>query len=608
MIRLLKLNSIRSRMLSGFLFLTLLIICVAAVSIYMLDRTNRIISLRSRISQLEITTLSLLKNDNDFFDLETINLSYFETRESAYLEKRDSLKSLIDQSTHEIIAQSKNGIVASLHQIDSALNRYNQKFQLLESLLYQKGFKDYGLEGQMRYHAHKLEEPHYQLDLYKVLSLRRNEKDFFLRHELVYIQNVNQIAHDFIDELRKNEAAQRMALFHLEQYIQRFNELAEIQIQIGLNSKDGLRSELNILSDHLAQSYFSLSKYSDEVSIAAQMKVRVFFLLVVAGAVVFSLISGYWISKRLSYPIAKLSKIMSNVVGSKKYAYSSLSIESAAEEINTLTQSFTLLIRETEAQMNKVKSKSRQLKGRNLELKKLNRELDSFIYSTAHDLRSPLTSLLGLLNIMKYDNQQESLKPHMQMMENAIYRMEDFIDQIVGYSKNKRLAVQTSSIDFSQLLAEVFDSHQFVPGAALIRHQIDVKQKTPFYSDRARLLIIFNNLISNAIRYADFTKAEPFIRVHIAIEQEEATISFADNGIGIGPEHVDKIFNMFYRASTSSKGSGLGLFIFKETIMKLRGLVSVESKLGEGTSFFIQLPNLQSTMQEQLSLPLEVSV
>ncbi|MFY8036007.1 MAG: sensor histidine kinase [Cyclobacteriaceae bacterium] len=608
MIRLLKLNSIRSRMLSGFLFLTLLIICVAAVSIYMLDRTNRIISLRSRISQLEITTLSLLKNDNDFFDLETINLSYFETRESAYLEKRDSLKNLIDRSTDEIIAQSKNGIVASLHQIDSALDEYNQKFQLLESLLYQKGFKDYGLEGQMRYHAHKLEEPHYQLDLYKVLSLRRNEKDFFLRHELAYIQNVNQIAHDFINELRQNEAAQRMALFHLEQYIQRFNELAEIQIQIGLSSKDGLRSELNVLSDHLAQSYFSLSKYSDEVSIAAQMKVRVFFLLVVAGAVVFSLISGYWISKRLSYPIAKLSKIMSNVVGSKKYAYSSLSIESAAEEINTLTQSFTLLIRETEAQMNKVKSKSRQLKGRNLELKKLNRELDSFIYSTAHDLRSPLTSLLGLLNIMKYDNQQESLKPHMQMMENAIYRMEDFIDQIVGYSKNKRLAVQTSSIDFSQLLAEVFDSHQFVPGAALIRHQIDVKQKTPFYSDRARLLIIFNNLISNAIRYADFTKAEPFIRVHIAIEQEEATISFADNGIGIGPEHVDKIFNMFYRASTSSKGSGLGLFIFKETIMKLRGLVSVESKLGEGTSFFIQLPNLQSTMQEQLSLPLEVSV
>jgi len=608
MIQLLKLNSIRSRMLSGFLFLTLLIICVAAVSIYMLDRTNRIIAIHTRISQLEINTLSLLKNDNDFFDLETINQKYFETHESSYLKKRDSLRKLIVRGTTDIMTQSKNSIVISLQQIDSLLNQYNSKFELLENLLYQKGFKDFGLEGQMRFHAHKLEEAEFHLDLYKVLSLRRNEKDFFLRHEVAYIQNVNQIAYQFINDLQKDESFNRVALYHLQQYIEYFNKLADIQIQIGLSSKDGLRANLNTLSDQLAQSYFSLSKYSDEVSSAAQMQVRIFFLLVVTGAVIFSLVSGYWISKRLSSPIAKLSKVMSTVVHTKKYNYPAFSIESAAEEINTLTKSFTLLIQETEAQMNVIKSKSRQLKGRNLELKKLNRELDSFIYSTAHDLRSPLTSLLGLLNIIKYENHQENIKPHFEMMENSIYRMEDFIEQIVGYSKNKRLVIQPTKINFELLLSEVFNNHQFVPGASSIKHFIEVKQKTAYFSDRGRILIVFNNLISNAIRYADFSKSEPIVRIQVVVESTEVSISFVDNGIGISPEHLDKIFNMFYRANTTSKGSGLGLFIFKETITKLRGHVSVESTLGVGTRFFIKLPNLNISMSEQMEIPLAAHV
>jgi signal transduction histidine kinase len=117
---------------------------------------------------------------------------------------------------------------------------------------------------------------------------------------------------------------------------------------------------------------------------------------------------------------------------------------------------------------------------------------------------------------------------------------------------------------------------------------------------------VFNNLISNAVRYADFSKADPFVRVQLAVDASEVTISFIDNGIGIGPEHVDKIFNMFYRGNASSKGSGLGLFIFKETIMKLRGHVSVESTLGVGTKFFIQLPNMISGVNEQMEIPLTV--
>jgi signal transduction histidine kinase len=606
MIKFLRLNSIRSRMLSGFLFLTLLIISIAIVSLFILNRTNRIAGIHAQISQLQIGTLSLIKTDNDFFDLEVINSHYFKTHESLYLEKRDSLMLHIHTGVDYIYQESKNGVIEGLQTIDSLLLVYNSKFKQLEGLLFKKGFKDFGLEGQMRVHAHKLEEPQYGMDRIMILTLRRNEKDFFLRHETAYVNTLNQLVNQLILDAsgRPLSKSSKEAIVHLREYQRIFNELAAIQIQIGLSSNDGLRNELNQLSTQLSNKYYALSNYSYDVSKEAQTRARVIFISIVFGAVVFSLISGYWISKRLSSPIAKLSNLMSNVMSDKKKVKLNLTLNNAADEINTLTKSFVHLMGQTNGQLKEIKSKSLLVRRKNKELKKLNNELDSFLYSTAHDLRSPLSSLLGLINIMQHENKQGDLKEYLSMMEGSIHRMDDFIAQIVGYSKNKRLELMPEKIDLYSLIAEIFESHRFVQGASQIDHLVDIKGTTPFCSDRGRVMVLFNNLISNAVRYADLKKEKSFIRIHVVVERGEVTIEFGDNGQGIAEEHVGKIFNMFYRANTGSKGSGLGLFIFKETISRLKGLVSVESELDVGTKFFIRLPNLYTThsMQQELQL------
>jgi signal transduction histidine kinase len=94
------------------------------------------------------------------------------------------------------------------------------------------------------------------------------------------------------------------------------------------------------------------------------------------------------------------------------------------------------------------------------------------------------------------------------------------------------------------------------------------------------------------------------IRLLVTINPEEALIEFTDNGIGIDEEHVGNIFEMFYRANTNSKGSGLGLFIFRETIRRMKGQATVESRIDQGTKFFIRLPNLPDPVliQQQLEL------
>lgn len=578
-------------MLLGFLFLTLLIVCVAMGSLFFLDRTNQIAGIHSQISQLEIATLSLIKVDNDFFDLETINSSYFETHESDFFRKRDSLKAKISSGTAYIYSESKNGVIDSLSKIDTIFRQYDEKFLQLEELVFRKGFKDYGLEGQMRFHAHKLEEHEYRMDMLSLLTLRRNEKDFFLRHDLNYAKSLNQLASDLLVELRADPIRNSQAIFHLIEYLRFFNELVEVQVQIGLSSYAGLRNELNELSNLLTGRYVTLALYSYDASNNAQIRARLFYTGIVLGAIFFSLFSGYWISKRLSEPIAQLSRTIESAISKKEDLKIDISAANAAEEIEVLTRSFIHLVSQKNEQMKEIRTKGQLLKKKNKTLKKLNQELDSFVYSTAHDLRSPLSSLLGLLNILKYENKQEDLRPYFQMMEESIHRMEDFIAQIVGYSKNKRLGVTIEKIDLYSLIGDIFDNHRFVEGASRIDRHVKVEDQIPFYSDRGRLTIVLNNLISNAIRYADLSKPRPFIKIDVTIDEQFAMIDFIDNGIGIGEEHVTRVFDMFYRANVGSKGSGLGLFIFKETVAKLKGWVSLSSTLGEGTSYRIQIPN-----------------
>jgi signal transduction histidine kinase len=592
MIKLLNNNSIRSRMLSGFLLLTGLIILIVVVSVLILSYINRVALVNSKINQLEITTLSLFKVDNDFFEVEATNQQYFKTHQSSYLIKRHTLIARINTVQNYLRAHAESGVRANLQIIDSLFLKYDAKFRQQESLLFKKGFKDYGLEGKMRVHAHMLEQPNLGMTISQIFSLRRNEKDFFLRQDISYAHTLNTLVNTMIIDFQNQKIRQAEVVYHIKEYQSIFNKLASIQVQMGLSGNEGLRRDLNELATELTNKYYELSDYSYDRSAQARITALIFYSFIVIGAILFSIISGYWISKRLSTPIAQLSTLMYNIIVSEKKVKIDLTQADAAEEINILTKSFIHLISKTDLQMKEIRKKSFLLKKRNKDLKKLNTELDSFVYSTSHDLRSPLTSLLGLINIIKYENKQDELIPYFQMMNGSIERMEDFISQIVGYSKNKRLEIVSEQLDLYLMIAEVFDNHQFIQGVNKIDRFIDVQAKVPFCSDRGRIMILFNNLISNAIRYADLSKENPFIKATIVINEAEAIIDFSDNGVGIGNEHIDKIFNMFYRANTESKGSGLGLFIFKETITKLKGLVSVESTLGIGTKFLMRLPNL----------------
>ena len=224
------------------------------------------------------------------------------------------------------------------------------------------------------------------------------------------------------------------------------------------------------------------------------------------------------------------------------------------------------------------------------ELKVRNIELDNFVYKVSHDLRAPLSSILGLVNLAKLPGNDDNLKDYLNVIEKKVHLLDHFITDVLSHSKNLKHDVIIEPINFQELIDQTFVDLSYLKGAEQIRRTI-VVEGASFFSDRWRIAEIFRNLVSNAIKYRNFDKTNPEINVNVFIAEDQAIITFKDNGIGIEPHSLEKIFNMFYRASEQSDGSGLGLYIVKNATDKLRGEVQVASTLGEGTTFIIHLPN-----------------
>lgn len=223
-------------------------------------------------------------------------------------------------------------------------------------------------------------------------------------------------------------------------------------------------------------------------------------------------------------------------------------------------------------------------------LMKTNAELDRFMYSTSHDLRAPLSSVMGLINITEKSSEPEEVTRYLGMMRDRVMSLDRFIRDITDYSRNNRLEVRREKVYLRSMVEDIWEGLQFSPEAEAVTFRNEIPEQLFIHVDRGRLHVVLGNLISNAMRYQDTSKKEPFILVEHYITGNIICLKVADNGQGIPKEFHTKVFDMFFRANEKSKGSGLGLYIVKEAIMKLSGSIQLDSEPMEGTTFTVRLP------------------
>jgi signal transduction histidine kinase len=249
--------------------------------------------------------------------------------------------------------------------------------------------------------------------------------------------------------------------------------------------------------------------------------------------------------------------------------------------------SFVLMVNEESER--RLHAMAEEIKIKNKNLEKTNAELDRFFYSTSHDLRSPLLSLKGLVTIAKSETEDEKMQKYLDMMTERADRLNLFISDIIDYSKNTRTEVVHSNVDLHKLVKTVKENVQFLEGAERIEFTEEISTREVF-TDLNRLNVVLSNLISNAIKYHHPVKDNQWIKIKIFIRDSKLHLVVEDNGLGIKDENHSKIFDMFYRGTDHSKGSGLGLYIVRETVEKMNGSIRVESSEGEGSSFIVEIP------------------
>lgn len=562
------------------------IIIISVLALFFLFQTRHASNVTQELDNQRIRIIQLIKTDLDFLRFETVNSLYFETGESALLTSRDSLFHLIYKSNSQIVRDlSDLNFLDGSHvdEIKLALSNYSKTFHGVTAKINQRGYKDYGIEGVMRACAHELENEKGKISLADLLTLRRHEKDFLLRREDKYVFLFDEVANRLNIQLRKHGQVASAQL--LTEYQEHFHALVRLCFEIGNSPTAGLLGSLNEqtaeISDKLSQQTQSISQKKESLI----MKSAILFSAVTILLVLFSLALTYYTSTRLARPLKKLSQSMGKFIVREGLDEKDIVDNEEEDEISKLAQSFIKMSRKLKEQFNEILEQ-------NSELKRLNADLDRFIYSAAHDLKSPLASLDGLVMLAEKEINTKEHGHYFGMMSASVKKLNGFIDDIKDYAKNKRQELKVECIELEKMIWDNVSSMKFLPDVQRIKVEV-VIDGDEFFTDKTRFDIILKNLISNSFRYFDYSKSHPFIRIHGHTTSQNLTLTVTDNGIGIDKKHLGKIFNMFYRAVEHSKGTGIGLFLVRESAKMLRGRISVRSRLGEWTEFTVVLPNIK---------------
>jgi signal transduction histidine kinase len=209
-------------------------------------------------------------------------------------------------------------------------------------------------------------------------------------------------------------------------------------------------------------------------------------------------------------------------------------------------------------------------------------------------LRTPLLSVKGILSlIFKTEQLEPNVENYLKMAEKSILRLDETILEILEYSRNARLGLHYDNVNLPDMVSEIYDDIKYLNTQKII-FKTEYDFEDIIITDKSRLKTILKNVIGNAFKYLKKVD-ESYVTFKAKKADGFLFIEVSDNGEGILEEHQSKIFDMFYRASNTSAGTGLGLYICKEILNKLNGEIKISSVKNEGTIVFIKIPLEENT-------------
>jgi len=356
-------NTLKSKLLAVFLSFTLITALVVLISLIYIEQKQRPELLKKQTVKMQTLKLQDTKVIDDFFAYEIINPSFFETGESRTLklhdsltnEYRQSLKFLQSMPMPEVISEKIN--FSNKFQI---FNNYTGSFDSIVSLIQKRGFKDYGVVGQMRSHIHKLETTE-GLNLSTILMLRRHEKDYIIRNQTEYIGKLNAVADNLQAEVEQNAnfspREKQEILNDLDNYRKLFMKMVELDSKIGIRNNTGLKGRIDSSSNRILQNYEHTLKDIDSYQERMERRLRFIYLSLLITLLLFVLVLSFRMSDILTRRLSRLSGIISTFVKTGFRYTESYLPENSKDEIGQLVINYNFLQQEIVSLIDDFKNK-----------------------------------------------------------------------------------------------------------------------------------------------------------------------------------------------------------------------------------------------------------
>lgn len=525
-----------------------------------------------------------VKVTRDFFSNETISPEYFISGKSKNLETHKKMCKLIKMTLNEL-ANSKESEYSNLKsnyfELLSNFNAYELKTNSIIKYINKRGFKDFKLEGRMRYYAHLLEELSEEVGLANVLMLRKHEKDFIIRQDTSYVYKLHSQAELIKNQLAKSNlptSRKKRTTEIVNNYESKFDSIVFYDKIIGLKNQEGLKEEIDQLLVKIEKSLEITSagtaKKEAETVVNLKHFLIDFWILFIALGIVVSLL----LANRISASIIHLKNKMAEFLESDFKKRTVLPIKETKYEIDILYSNFSVLEQHIIDQMRILRDK--------------NRELETFLNRASTNLSNSVSELEDAVIGSKRFLHEEKFTHLNEHVNEAINNLNDHIEELKLISNIKKEDLQTEFIDSSDLVKKSIESVRSLAEVSHVVFRTRISMKNLFYSDARLVKLIIKNLIINSIKYRSLDRRNPFVEIAIEeVENKMVKIMITDNGIGIKKDQVKFIFDIFYKGNKDDSGSGLGLYIVQNALQKLKGAVKVVSTENIGTTITVFLPN-----------------
>lgn len=605
------LPTFRQKLIASYLLFVAIMILVATEVFWFYSQLSSYQNIDAEFRKIVMINLEMYKSEKLFIQEELTNQNFYQSGKSDFLKMHEKLVNqniTLIESLLNYTECEKLGVVNDLKLLIEMLEKY--KFMIRENtrLIIQRGFKDYGLEGAMRKKIHTIEREYPEFDKAYMLMIRRNEKDFFMRNEDVYVQNVNYLVNHAINHIYTLHTHRHSDIRNLlSDYLKDFNQIVALERKI----KNGWGNMHEFYFDKIESKISAITqKASDEIQHKMEILTTVFVVTFLVS-IMLSFWLAYFMSRAFSKPILKTYSSMEQMwklYGSNDFKVYHQSKEK--DEISRLAHLFTAMLRDIQHKIQQIEQANQSLKDQNHHLQALNNDLkqanalllekeqhienmnlvkDKFLTILSHDLRSPLTTLKGLLTVL-IDN-PDSLSPSEQAVtfkkiQKSVSLQLDLLSNLLEWSSARLNEVRFNPELIS--VAAVIDNNLELFKEKLAEKNLSVKNllddNYSIIADKNMMDFIVRNLLSNAIK---FSYQGGCITLSAFNDGKYLQINIIDEGVGISEKNHPFLLKPGVHFSTegtnNEKGTGFGLLLCKEFAEKHGGYLSLTPNYERGT-------------------------